>query len=169
MQTSVWEQQTFNNPYKVFKHFFSENHLSDYKDVISELCEAAFSAQIWDKSSPGTVLHFIAHFESVINAAFVIDSEKRPVIHGNKTKSFKKTNLTLTPEEVKNPRSVFTSFFKKYSLKEWKIILARLMEYSLSKGTATGFSKDYPVIHIFKYLTKLVEAAFLIHKHSIKK
>ena len=68
----------------------------------------------------------------------------------------------LSTEEWNNPKLVFGSAFKVYSLMQWHEILFDWLEYGLSNSSMIENTYFNTNLYLYTQLNKLVEAAFLL-------
>ena len=178
LETSLWFKEEIVDPYQTLAEFFMANDIADYRKVNKSMLLAASSNKIYRRTSPGDLLLHFELLESAINAAFVINQERKksPIII-QPSDIFNK-NLycgwysyltewdyfprTLSLKEYINPYLVFKSFFKYQTLSEWKDDLRNILEYALAKDSMYEGSIKMDVLSAYFQLTKLMEAAHLI-------
>jgi hypothetical protein len=183
LRTSLWYKEKITDPYQVFAEFFLSADLTAHRKCIKDALRAASGKHIWRKINPGDLLYDFKMIESVINAAYVINKEKKksPIII-TKENSFNPNlfcgwqadfilwrhfSRILSFKEYANPYLIFKRFFKYLSLAEWKRELNDLLEYALVETSMyeAGIYKD--VLSLYFHLIKLVEAAHLIDVREI--
>lgn len=183
LETSLWYREEITDPYQVIAEFFSQADVASHRKVIRNTIKAACSDYVSNKKNPGDVLFDFKILESVINAAFLLNKEKR-----KSPLSINKDNLfdpnlycswhaglsewdffprMLSLKEYINPYLVFKRFFKYLTLAEWKRELQDLVDYALARTSLWEAGLDFDTLPIFLHLTKLVEAAHLIDVREI--
>ena len=126
---------------------------------------------------------FLERLESGINAAYLINKEKKKsplsigkddVFNPNLYCSWHADQgewdffpRSLSLKEYIDPYLVFKRFFKYLTLAEWKDELRELMEFALGKTSFSEACVDFDTLQIYFHLTKLVEAAHLIDVREI--
>ena len=183
LETSLWYREEITDPYQVIAEFFSHADVASHRKVIRDTIKAACSDYISNKKNPGDVLFDFKILESVINAAFLLNKEKRKSpLSINKDNLFDPNlycgwhaGLTewdffprmLSLKEYINPYLVFKRFFKYLKLAEWKRELQDLVDHALSRTSLWESGIDFDTLPIYLHLTKLVEAAHLIDVREI--
>lgn len=172
LQTSLWHQERIDNPYEYLDEFFAENYLKDYRELIMQFCEAAFSTgKYWSKAAPGNLIFYLGKFESLINVAFILGKSKKFTVAYESNIEFSYENeviMLLTNKEVENPMLVIKKFFKENNIKEWKRILGLIMEHSLEISSMVYENEMYNGNRICRFLIRLTEAAFVLHHKKNK-
>ncbi len=77
LQSSLWYREPIIDPYQVIARFFDHMTISDCRKKVKRLVLAAGSAKAYRKDSPGNIIYFFKMIESVINAAYLINQEKK--------------------------------------------------------------------------------------------
>ena len=183
IDTSIWYKNVITDPYQTIAEFFTAADLAYYRRTIKRAINVASSDKVWNKTSPGDLLWFFERLESAINAAYLINKEKKksplsigkedvfnPNLycswHGDLTEwDFFPRSLSL--KEFINPYVAFKKFFKYLPLDEWKDQLRELMEFALGKTSFSEACADFDTLPIYFHLTKLVEAAHLIDVREV--
>lgn len=183
LDTSIWYKEVITDPYQVVASFFDYANVSVYRNDIMGILNAACSHYVWNKTSPFDLLHRIEKFEAVVNAAFVINQEK------------KKSPLTINPHEIFNPNLYYgwhanysewdyfprmlsfneyvnpylaiRMFFKRKKIKEWKKIMQDLLQYALSKESIFDSGESIDSLCLYRYFVTLIEAVHLIDVREI--
>lgn len=172
LETSLWRQERIDNPYEYLEEFFAENYLRDYRELIMQFCEAAFSnGKYWRKAAPGNLIFYLSKFESLINVAYILAKSKKTTVACESNIAYSCENeviMLLTNKEVENPMLVIKKFFNEYDIKEWKRILGLIMEHSLEISSMVYENEMYNGNRICRFLIRLTEAAFLLHHKKIK-
>lgn len=77
----------------------------------------------------------------------------------------------LTPEEIKDPKSVIKSLFSTYHLPEIRTELRSMFDYLVTGLYPKGTTKEerYEMVYLFRKLEKLVEVAHLLNEEGNKK
>lgn len=147
---SIWYKERITDPRQIISEFFIYSDLEFYRKTIRQVVRLVSSKRIWTKSEPGELVDEFKWLESVINAAV---SE----IRQNFTPSF------LTVKEYGNPYRVFKRFFRCRSLGNWKQELQGLLDHCIrSTSIMEEEEKAVEIIGLYFYLTKMVEAGYLI-------
>ena len=79
LDTSLWYREKINNPYQIIVDFFSAADIASHRRTIKSVLRAVCTNRIWRKDNPGDLLYDFKLFESVINAAYLINKEKKKV------------------------------------------------------------------------------------------
>ena len=183
IDTSIWYKNEITDPYQTIAEFFTAADLAYYRKTIKGALNAACSDKVWNKTSPGDLLWFFERLESVINAAYLINKEKKKsplsigkedVFNPNLYCSWHADQAewdffprSLSLKEYIDPYLTFKRFFKYLTLPEWKEELHNLMEFALGKTSFSEACSDFATLPIYFHLTKLVEAAHLIDVREI--
>jgi len=183
IDTSIWYKNEITDPYQTITELFTAADLAYYRITIKAALNAACSDKVWDKTSPGDLLWFLERLESGINAAYLINKEKKKsplsigkddVFNPNLYCSWHADQgewdffpRSLSLKEYIDPYLVFKRFFKYLTLAEWKDELRELMEFALGKTSFSEACVDFDTLQIYFHLTKLVEAAHLIDVREI--
>jgi hypothetical protein len=183
IETSIWYREEIKDPYQIFAEYFSGADLVSQKKTVKTALNAAGSNHIWNKRNPGDLIYSFGQLESVINAAYLINKEKKKSPLSIENDSLHDPNLyrgwiggltdwdyfprILSLKQYKDPYVVFKRFFKSQSLAEWKSDLRAISEYALvmTSLSETGIHMDTLAVYI--YLTKLIEAAHLIDVREV--
>jgi len=183
IDTSIWYKNVITDPYQTIAEFFTAADLAYYRRTIKRAINVASSDKVWNKTSPGDLLWFFERLESAINAAYLINKEKKksplsigkedvfnPNLycswHGDLTEwDFFPRSLSL--KEYIDPYLAFKKFFKYLKLDEWKEELHDLMEFALGKTSFSEACVDFDTLNIYFHLTKLIEAAHLIDVREV--
>jgi hypothetical protein len=183
IDTSIWYKNEITDPYQTIAEFFTAADVAYYRKTIKGALNAACSSKIWNKSSPGDLLWLFERLESVINAAYLINKEKKksplsigkedvfnPNLycswHADQTKwNFFPRSLSL--KEYIDPYLVFKRFFKYLKLPDWKQKIHDLVDYALVTTSVSEAALDFDTLTIYFQLTKLVEAVHLIDVREI--
>jgi len=183
IDTSIWYKNEITDPYQAIAEFFTAADVAYYRKTIKGALDAACSGKFWNKCSPGDLLWFFERLESVINAAYLINKEKKKsplsigkedVFNPNLYCSWH-ADLTewdffpraLSLKEYINPYLVFKRFFKYLALPEWKQELHDLADYALMTTNMAEAGIDFDTLPIYFHLTKLVEAVHLIDVREV--
>ena len=166
-KTSVWYKERIVDPRQLIRDFFIYSDLAFYRKTIKQVIRVASSNQIWTKSEPGELVDEFKWLESVINAAYILKkkgvqdlSKVAPVVGSESRRDFIPRFLTV--KEYGNPYRVFRRFFAFRSLASWKQELQGLLDHCIRPTSIREKDKEVDVIGLYVYLTKLVEAAYLI-------
>lgn len=122
-------------------------------------------------------------FESIINAAYLINLQKRkspleisnydlfnPNLFrgwGRDTTDWEFIPHSLSLKEYSNPYVVFKRFFKFKELAKWKSDLRDILNYALTKESLYEAAVYIDCLSIYLHLMKLIEAAHLIDVREI--
>jgi len=90
-KTSLWYREKINDPYQIIAEFFAAADIASHRKTIKGVLRAVYSNRIWRKESPSDLLYDFKLFESVINAAYLINKED------------KKSELTIGHKDMFNP------------------------------------------------------------------
>lgn len=183
LATSLWYKEEIADPYQVIAEFFSAADVVSHKKTIKAAISAAGSDRICNKQNPGDLLYDFKLLESVINAAYLIDKEKKKSPLRIDNDNVFNPNLfcgwhngltqwdylprMLSFKEYINPYLVFKRVFKFMPLIEWKRELNDILEYALARNSFWDAGIDFNTLPIFTHLTKLVEAVHLIDVREI--
>jgi hypothetical protein len=183
IDTSIWHKNEITDPYQTIAEFFTAADLVYYRKTIKDALNAACSDKVWNKTSPGDLLWFFERLESVINAAYLINKDKKKsplsigkedVFNPNLYCSWHADQAewdffprSLSLKEYIDPYLAFKKFFNYLTLPEWKDELHDLMEFALGKTSFSEACVDFDTLTIYFHLTKLVEAAHLIDVREI--
>jgi len=183
LATSLWYKEEIADPYQTIAEFFSAADVVSHKKTIKAAISAALSDHICNKKNPGDLLYDFKILESVVNATYLLNKEKKksPLRIG-KDNAFN-PNLfcgwhaemtewdffprMLSFKEYSDPYVVFKRFFKFLSLAEWKRELNDILEYALVTTNFWDAGIETNSLSIFIHLTKLVEAVHLIDVREI--
>ena len=183
LETSLWYREEIADPYQTIAELFAAADIAFYRKTIKGVVQAACSCRIWRKDNPGDLLYEFKLFESVINAAYLINKEKKtsPLTishkdmfnpnlyvgwHSNNTE-WEYFPRLLSFKEFSNPYLVFKRFFKHLKIYQWKQELSYLLDYALVKTSLFEAGVEIDTFSIYFHLTKLVEAAHLIDVREI--
>ena len=183
LSTSLWYRNLITDPYQVIAEFFSAASIVSHRKIIKGAIIAFCTDRLYRKESPGDVLHEFKLLESVINAAYIINLEKKEnPLDISESDLFNK-NLyygkhryltewecfprSLSMKEYINPYLVFKKFFKYQELGSWKNDLQEILEFSLVKTSCLEGGTSIDILSIYFHLTKLVEAAHLIDVREV--
>jgi len=183
IDTSIWYKEEITDPYQVIAEFFAAADVASHRKDIKDAIKAACSGHSWSKKNPGDLLFHFEKLESVINAAYLINKEKKKSPLSIGKDDLFNPNLfcswhadltawdffprSLSLKEFIDPYLVFKRFFKYLSLPEWKRELHDIVEYSLVETSFSEACIDFDTLPIYFHLTKLVEAAHLIDVREI--
>lgn len=183
LETSIWYKEKMTDPYQVIAEFFSAANVSDYRKDIKKIVQSAYSCHIWKKSAPGDLLYIFGMLESIINAAYLINSKGKKSPLNIDRKDIFNPNLycgwhsdytewdyfprVLSFKEFVNPYLTFKRFFKYRKLSAWKKELHNLLEHALSSASIFESIEFSDCLSIYRYLVKLVEAVHLIDVREI--
>lgn len=182
LKTSVWFKDKITDPYQIIAAFFDAADIAHHRKIIRNILQVACSERCWEKQEQGHLLYEFSLLESVINAAWVLDQEKKkdPLLinpedvfnpnlfvgwHGKLTK-WDFLPRSLSYKEFANPYRVFKRFFRFQDITHWKEQLQLLMDYSLRSMNLLEL-EDIRPLSLYFQLTKLVEAAHLIDVREV--
>lgn len=179
LESSLWYREKIKDPYQIIAELFSVADLSSHRKTIKELIQAASTSGIWRRNNPGDLLHYIKLYESLINAAYLINKEirKTGVIIGqidilgpnlqavwlSGSSGWDTFPRLLSFKEIVNPYLVFKRFFKYLPISQWKQELQYLLDYALIKPSLFEAGIEIDSLSTYINLTKLIEAAHLIY------
>jgi len=183
IDTSIWYKNVITDPYQTIAEFFTAADIAYYRKTIKRSINVASSDKFWNITSPGDLLWFFEKLESAINAAYLINLEKKKSPISVRKEDVFNPNLycnwhgdlaewdffprSLSLKEYIDPYVAFKKFFKYLTLDEWKEQLHELMEFALGKTSFSEGCVDFDTLPIYFHLTKLVEAAHLIDVREI--
>lgn len=181
LETSIWYKERIKDPYQVIAAFFSAADIASHRKRIRVFLKASCSDKIWRKDNPGDLLHDFKLIESVINAAYVLNKEKKKSPIEITSYDLLNRNLysndmdndwncfprSLSRKEYINPYRVFKNFFDYQELEKWKKELQAILNYALVSTGLTESETELNVLSIYIHLNKLVEAAHLIDVREI--
>ena len=183
IETSIWYKDEITDPDQIIAEFFSAAGLDANRKIIRNLLFAANSTKVYNKDLPGDLLYHMGLFESLINAAYLINQQKRkspleisnydvfnPNLFrgwGRDTTDWEFIPHSLSLKEYTNPYVVFKRFFKFEELSKWKSDLRDILNYALTKESLFEAAVYIDCLSIYLHLTKLIEAAHLIDVREI--
>ena len=183
IETSIWYKDEITDPDQIIAEFFSAAGLDANRKIIRNLLFAANSTKVYNKDLPGDLLFHMQLFESLINAAYLINQQKRKspleipnyeLFNPNLFRGWGKDTCdwdfiphSLSLKEYVNPYVVFKRFFKFKELPKWKSDLQDILSYALGKDTLFEAGVYIDCLSIYLHLTKLIEAAHLIDVREI--
>lgn len=183
LETSIWHREIIDDPYLIIAELFSAADLASHRKTLQSMMLAAYSSRTWRKNNPGDLLYYCKLYESLINAAYLINK-------GGRTSqlSITKHNVfqphlflgqysgntgwdcfprSLSFREFVNPFLVFHRFFSYLSIAEWKKVLRYLLDYALTSPGLFEAGIEMDTLSVYLRLTKLIEAAHLIFVREI--
>jgi hypothetical protein len=183
LATSLWYREVIKDPYQVIAKFFTCATINSYRKTIKDVLISISKDKLYRKDSPGDLLLEFKMIESVINAAYLMNHEKKKSpIDISPTDVFNKnlycgrhTYLTewdyfprsLSMKEFIDPYSVFKKFFRYQKLEGWKKDMQEILEYALADISFFEGGLTFDVLSIYFHLTKLLEAAHLIDVREV--
>ena len=81
LATSLWYKEEITDPYQTIEEFFFAADVVSHKKTIKAAISAALSDHICNKRNPGDLLYDFKLLESVVNAAYLINKEKKKSPH----------------------------------------------------------------------------------------
>lgn len=180
----IISEEEITDPYQMIAQLFSAADVDSYRKAIKQAIKAACSDRIWKKQeSPSSLLWYFDLLESAVNAAYLINKEKKksPISVGREdlfnpnfysgersdASDWKSFPRTLSLKEYIDPYIVFKRFFRYHSLSEWQMELDDLKTYALGTDSFYAASIDFDALRIYLHLTKLIEAAHLIDVREV--
>jgi hypothetical protein len=183
IETSIWYKDEIADPDQIIAEFFSAAGLDANRKIIRNLLFAANSTKMYNKDTPGDLLFHMRLFESLINAAYLINQQKRkspleipnydlfnPNLFrgwGRDTTDWEFIPHSLSLKEYRDPYLVFKRFFKFKELAKWKSDLQDILSYALGKDSLFEAGSNIDCLSIYLHMTKLIEAAHLIDVREI--
>lgn len=183
LSTSLWYREEIKDPYQVIAEFFSGDSIAGYRKTIKDVLISISKDELYRKDRPGDLLYEFKMIESVMNAAYLIneDKKKSPIevrSHDLLNKSLycgRQTYLTewdyfprsLSMKEYVNPYLAFKRFFRYQKLEEWKKDMQEILEYALTDMSFFEAGLTFDVLSIYVHLTKLLEAAHLVDVREV--
>lgn len=176
LESSIWFREKIKDPYQILAELFSVADLPTHRKTIKDLVQAASTSRIWRRENPGDLLHYIKLYESVIDAAYLINKDKRKTEIINPklemgwdsgSSGWDSFPRHLSFKEFSNPYLVFKRFFKYLPLYQWKKELRYLLDYALTRPSLFEAGIEMDTLSTYIHLTKLIEAAHLIDIHEI--
>jgi hypothetical protein len=183
LESSVWYREEIFDPYQVIAGFFSAADVVSHKKSIKNAIIAACSDQICNKKDPSGLMWHFELLESVINAAFIINKEKKQSPLSINNNDLFNPNLfcgwdrgltawdffprALSLKEYIDPYLVFKRFFKLLTLSEWKRELKDILDHALGITSFAEAGIDFNCLPIYLNLTKLIEAVHLIDVREV--
>jgi len=181
--TEINSEEEITDPYQTIAHLFTAADVPSYRKIIKQAIKAACSDRVWTKRDPSSLLWFFDLLESAINAAYLINKDKKkspfsisredlfnPDLYSSKQSNapdWESFPRTLSVKEFIDPYLVFKRFFRYHSLSEWKMELDDIRCYALGKDSFYDSSIDFDALRIYLHLTKLIEAAHLIDVREV--
>lgn len=178
--TQCWAFEIISDPYQVFAACFNFANISSFRNFITDTLLSIHKNKVYKKLEPSSVLHEFRIINSVINAAYFINHQKKkgPIDFSfgdlldtcyysegiKKTVDWDCFPRTLTIKEYKDPYVIFKRFFKYQSLEKWRREIQAIIERVLSSYTGDLSLKLLPV---YLHLVKLMEAIHLINVREI--
>ena len=161
-------------PTEVIEEFFELGNITEIKRLFTAACGAALSEQYnWNSGSPGNLLYIYERIETLIEACFILYTEKRK--RKNLSRRLRRSTApefandillpsSLTAEEIKNPVLVIQSFFKVGTLKEWKLALYAWLEAGLSEYDVLQNVEITSILPYHVHLQRLLDACWYINR-----
>jgi len=159
IETSIWYKDEIADPDQIIAEFFSAAGLDANRKIIRNLLFAANSTKMYNKDTPGDLLFHMQLFESLINAAYLINQQKRkspleipnydlfnPNLFrgwGRDTTDWEFIPHSLTLKEYVNPYVVFKRFF---NFKELRSGRAICVKFSAMRWERIAFLKPGPIL-----------------------
>ena len=183
IETSIWYKEEITDPYQTIAAFFSGADVVSHKRHIKEAIKSAASNKVCKASTPADILFHFKLVESVINAASLLNKEKKKCPISVRPDNLFNKNLycgwhsgltewdffprALSLKEYINPYVVFKRFFKYLKLAEWKRELNDIFEYAIARESLWDAGVECDLLGIYFHLTKLIEAVHLIDVREI--
>lgn len=183
LESSVWYRELISDPYQVIAGFFQAADVVSHKKEIKNAILAACSDHICNKKNPSDVIWYFELLESVVNAAYIINKEKKKSPLSISNNDLFNPNLfcswhrdltkwdffprALSLKEYVDPYLVFKRFFKFLSLPDWKRELKDILDHALGTTSLEETGIDFNCLPIYLNLTKLIEAVHLIDVREI--
>jgi len=165
-------------PVEVIEEFFELGNINEIKRLFTAACGAALSEQYnWNNGSPGNLLYIYERLEMLVEAGFLLNTDKRKrkklsrrLRRAMTTKTMQDITLpsSLNAEEIKNPILVIQSFFMVGTLKEWKLALYAWLEAGLSQHEVLQNVEVASILPYHVHLQRLLDACWYI-KQAIKR
>lgn len=130
IDTSIWYKNEISDPYQAIAELFTAADVAYYRKTIKGALDAACSGKFWNKSSPGDLLWFFERLESVINAAYLINKEK------------KKSPLSIGKDDVFNP-NLYCSWHADLNGWDFFSVLCRLKSILIPIWYLNGFLNSW--------------------------
>jgi hypothetical protein len=185
LTTSRWYKEVISDPYRVMAEFSNAADVVTYRKCIIDAFHAACTHTIWNKTKSGDLLFHFKLIESIVNAAYLVNKEKKksPVsiekdsafdaalYHGRHAglPAWDFLPRMLSFEECFDPYLVFTRFFKHLSLRQWKRDLQDVVDFALIGTSLSDAGMNFETVPMYIHLTKLMDAAILINVREIVK
>lgn len=183
LKTSVWYKEPIEDPYQLIAEFFDSADIAYYRKHIKSIIQTAGSYNCWKKKDPGYLMDEFRLLESIINAAYLLNQQKKkdPLCidpedvfdpnlfvgwHG-KLDAWDFFPRSLSFKEFANPYLVLKRFFRFQELAKWKQDLQCLLDYSLRSLNILEEEENINLFGLHSHLTKLVEAAHLIDVREV--
>ena len=182
LESSIWYRETITDPYQVIAEAFSFCEIAEYRKSIKAILLSSQSNKVYNRDSPTDLLFQFRMMESVINACYLINKEKKesPLIIGeddyiNKNLYYGRRSGSdgwdyfprcLSRKEFINPYLNLKRFFQLQDIKQWKIDLEAVLNKALS-NTNEQLEINIDILSMYFYLTKLFEAAHLIDVREV--
>jgi len=183
LATSIWYREVIEDPYQVIAEYFSYVSIDSFRKKFKGVLIAIEKDKLYRTDRPTDLLYDFKMIESVMNAAFIINHEK------------KKSPLDISPSDAFNknlycgrysshtdwdyfPRSIsmkefidpylaFKKFFKYKEIGEWKNVMERIFEYAITDASFFEGGLVFDALSVYFHLTKLFEAAHLIDVREV--
>ncbi|MBA4167525.1 MAG: hypothetical protein H0X41_08300, partial [Chitinophagaceae bacterium] len=178
LTSSIWYKLVITDPYQIIAEYYSTYNVSYVRKTIRQIIRSAYSNNVWDKGTPEHLLFDFEKLESVVNACFLINLEKKhSPIQVNEENLFNRNlfrswhaNYTdwdevpkfLSIREYHDPYLGITRFFRYKNIHEWKELLNKILRYAFSSGSIRAEVADFDTLAVLGKLTKLIEATHLI-------
>ncbi len=179
---SIWHPDGITDPYQVIAEFFSAQSLYNTRKHLFRIVDTAYSYKSWKGENPEEVLYDMDKLESLFNAAWMINKERKttPITfnrsddlnpnlfyHDNGSyNAWDQIPRSLSYKEYQDPYRAFRTIFKRRKLDKWLHELREITRMALSKDYYAEFSAS-PSHFLLHHLYKLVEAAHLINIREI--
>ena len=178
LATSIWYKLEITDAYQIIAEFFSTYNVSYVRKTMQQIIRSAYSDYVWAKGTPEDLLFNFEKLESVINACFIINREKKhSPIEVNSEQLFNRNlfrgwhaNYTdwdempkfLSIKEYHDPYLGVRRFFKYKNVHEWKELLNKILHYAFSSSSILEEVANFDTLTVLDKLTRLIEATHLI-------
>lgn len=183
LKTSLWYREVIEDPYQIVAAAFDFTNVDDFRETIKTAILAACSDKIYRRASPADLMYDFKIIESVVNAAYLINLEKKKSSLVIEEKDLLNKELYrgrfssqrdwddfprfVCEEEYVDPYLVFKRFFKYQRMTGWKQDMELILQHALGKCNLFEMGIEIDVLSVFIHLTKLIEAAHLIDVREI--
>lgn len=179
-KTHCWAYTIVTDPYQVFAECFFFADIGSFKKTIRQVLLSAASRKVHKKDEPASVLQLFHAITSVMLAAQALHRQKKTAPLKIEQEQFTDKRLYARPnspcaeweylprhlsaKEYQHPYRVFSRFFKRRDVAQWRQGIEQALSFALSSYTEDS---DLNLLELYLQLTRLMEAAHLIDVREV--